>query len=308
MTVGSGGGPPNRRGPSLSSGMMIDTVRGVPRARAWPAKRGKPKSDAQAQAVEDFRRSQKLAKRAFPEQQRQLFEATAGTPFMPRDLAVMSMFGRMIAADLDNGSILRGRRVVQDVSESLDLITNQVGSMLVRGPEGWIGFTQAQNFAAWFNNQDYVGPQTPTSSSSWCFKGARMTCRSGASVFRTSAFARYEAGGQYRMLLARINGSREIQELALSPIYEPETTSDHYQAFNCGLELTDGASYALMIGRIDQEDDFAMPVPFANEGWWQCGLQPQGPLLMANTNPQLGDVINAGGSDSEPPMGLMIAI
>ena len=72
---------------------MVDTYRGQIRIRAWPRKRGKPKSEAVRAQNAWFKGANKLAKVVEPLQQNLAIAMTKGTGLYPRDLLLRQMAG-----------------------------------------------------------------------------------------------------------------------------------------------------------------------------------------------------------------------
>lgn len=117
---------------------MLDVVNGQERARAWPKKRGKKLHPKVLDRMEWFRQAQWATKYMAPEMYWKAAAAVNGSPILPRDILTMMMAGRLLAFERPNGSTLWSEAVRMDVSQALDVITDAPGSLLVRGPDGWI--------------------------------------------------------------------------------------------------------------------------------------------------------------------------
>jgi hypothetical protein len=127
----------NRRSESLRGRFMVDTVRGVLRIRKWPRKRGTPKSESQLWWIDWFRQANKLAKYVDAASMRRAIELTAGTGKYPRDILLQAMRGRLYVWQDENGKTWYPMAAVQDISESLDVIAQTVGNVLVRATDRW---------------------------------------------------------------------------------------------------------------------------------------------------------------------------
>lgn len=128
------------RRPALRGSLQLDIVNGQERARAWPKKRGRPKSALTREQVDTFRQCQWAIKYWPPEMQKACAEAVAGTPLLPRDLMTMIMYGRFVQVGYeDGGRDLYSMAQLNDVSQSLDVISSTPGDTLVRGAEYWQG-------------------------------------------------------------------------------------------------------------------------------------------------------------------------
>lgn len=132
-----GSGAASNRGPSLRQRLMIDTARGALRVRGWPIHRARRPTLEQAARQEWFRQANWLAKYLDPEQVIYVRQAVAGTPFLPRDLLVAAMAGRLFAFAFDDGRRIYPVAARDDVSQSLDVIAHQPGQVVARGPDFW---------------------------------------------------------------------------------------------------------------------------------------------------------------------------
>lgn len=120
---------------------MLDVVNGEERARAWPKKRSRKKHPHTVEQNEWFRQAQWATKYMSAEMYWQFAQAVKGTPLLPRDILTMMMAGRLAAFTLPSGRTLWSEQVANDVSQALDVISDQPGSMLVRGPNGWMAIS-----------------------------------------------------------------------------------------------------------------------------------------------------------------------
>ena len=116
---------------------MVDVVRGVLRVRKWPAKRGPPRSEAQRYWVDWFKQANLLAKYADANSQRTAIQLTKGTGKYPRDLLLQAMRGRLYTWTDQFGWRWYSMAARQDISESLDVLAQTIGSVLVRGQAWW---------------------------------------------------------------------------------------------------------------------------------------------------------------------------
>jgi len=102
--------PGRLRRPGLQGALVVDTTRGAPRVRAWPRKRGKPKSVLQQDGVDWFKDATDKAKRADPEQIKIAMTMTKKTGLYPRDLLLMAMAGNLGPFERDDGLVLQKKR------------------------------------------------------------------------------------------------------------------------------------------------------------------------------------------------------
>ena len=116
---------------------MVDTVRGVLRVRKWPKRRGRPMSSVQRFWVDWFRQANVLAKYASAMDQRAAIEASKNSGFYPRDIILKAMRGRLYWWTTPDGWKWYPMAAVTDISEALDVVTQRVGSLLVRAGDRW---------------------------------------------------------------------------------------------------------------------------------------------------------------------------
>lgn len=120
---------------------MIDIAHGKPRIRAWPRPRGKTTDPEQLLRQNRFGAAQRAWKYIAPEFALFVTDMTQRSPLLPRDILTMILFNRAYW----DCSLTKVKYFPMpfrnDVSLSLDAITQVPGQTLVRGPDGWIGTT-----------------------------------------------------------------------------------------------------------------------------------------------------------------------
>lgn len=131
------GVPKLKRGASLRGRVMIDTFRGALRVRKWPKKRGPPKSELQAFWVDWFVQANRLAKYADGLAQARAIQMTKGSGLYPRDVHLMAMRGRLYTWSTPDGWRWYSMAAIGDISESLDVLAQTVGDILVRATDRW---------------------------------------------------------------------------------------------------------------------------------------------------------------------------
>lgn len=129
--------PRSRRMPSYRGEVMIDTCKGVLRVRKWPKKRGKPRSAAQRYWVDWFKQANLLAKYADGLTQARAIALTKGTGLYPRDIMLSAMRGRLYTWIDETGWQWYPMAAIQDISDSLDVLAQTIGSVLVRAADRW---------------------------------------------------------------------------------------------------------------------------------------------------------------------------
>jgi len=122
--------PTQQRFPILKAKLVIDTFRGQIRLRAWPRKRGPPKSAAVRRQNAWFKAANLLAKQLPAQQQNLAIAMTLGTGLYPRDLLLRQMAGGIYHLITQDGrEILPNRRFLETVvfqGAILELTSNLV--------------------------------------------------------------------------------------------------------------------------------------------------------------------------------------
>lgn len=137
------------RRPSLSGVLMQDVAHGVERSRAWPRKRGKKLDPVTKDQNDLFRQYQWATKYWDPKLYIQAMNAVKGTPLLPRDIMTMIMSGRLCSIRMVDGKVWYPMAALQDVSQSLDVITQTPGRSIRRGDELWEEYNPAIGSAQW---------------------------------------------------------------------------------------------------------------------------------------------------------------
>ena len=122
---------------SYTGRVMIDTVRGVLRVRKWPKKRGTPTSERQLFWIDWFRQANELAKYADPMSQVRAIEEAKVRGMYPRDVLLKAMRGRLYTWADSDGWKWFSVAAIQDISDTLDVLHQTVGGVLVRALDRW---------------------------------------------------------------------------------------------------------------------------------------------------------------------------
>lgn len=125
------------RGPSFRRRVVIYTRKGRLCVRSWPRKRGKPKTQDQADRQEWFKQATLLAKYADPRQQMLSRSTMRHLPVRPFDALISAMAGRLWAIETDDMGTLYSMAARRDVSKNLDILCPTPGCLIVRGPTFW---------------------------------------------------------------------------------------------------------------------------------------------------------------------------
>lgn len=124
---------------SPSKGLVVHrTHRGTLSATTWPRRRGKPKTQPLINMTMKFDWVERNMKRVNAREQVAVMEAVIGTQWLWRDVLTCVMYGTMWALVLPNGREVWPVQAQTKVSESLDVLGNDEGVILVRSDGLWI--------------------------------------------------------------------------------------------------------------------------------------------------------------------------
>jgi len=126
------------RPPSLRGALVIDTTRGSPRVRAWPAPRGQNRHPTNIFWTNWLKWATHLYNYQPAPLKAELASMTAGTPWMPRDVFISAMRGRAFLIVLPNGRKYYPMPAREDVSQTIDTLAQIPGQMLFRGRHLWL--------------------------------------------------------------------------------------------------------------------------------------------------------------------------
>lgn len=126
------------KAPSMRKTLIVSTWRGIPYVASWPRKRGPSKHPKVREQNEKFRQVGVLNKYTNWQQQVAALEASAGTPFYPRDVLTMMNFGTLLAWREADGRVIYSMSNQKTVSDSLDVLSQYDGSILARKNGLWI--------------------------------------------------------------------------------------------------------------------------------------------------------------------------
>lgn len=111
-------------------------------AKKWKRKRGRALQGYDGYRQLQFGIAAYWASHVEPLQYETAVEMAKGTQQVPRDILMMAMMGTYYEFLMPDGSILQGARMTNPNPQYiLDLITDEIGSLLWRAPVGWVGIT-----------------------------------------------------------------------------------------------------------------------------------------------------------------------
>lgn len=292
------------KAPSLRGAVYIYIRNGQMIAAKWPRKRGPAKTAVHREQTQWFATARKLAKYTFVEGQIAAREATAGTPFLPADLLMSAMAGRMVSVKEIGGPFYRSKRAMADVSDSLDLITDIPGSILVRGDDVWYGLPLPDPGANWIWTRDPSNFGDNQSTSNWCFKGTGFLPRVNAVITDVIGNSAWVQGGQYQALVCGVTAGGTIQTIFRSDVVEAQATEERPRIFPVNATVNTGQQTCILIGRVDDGNNHRMPIRSGEQP--RFGMPAINPrfVRIANTSPDIGSVINLLGTGFATQVGM----
>jgi len=99
-----------QRHPSFTGRVIVDTWRGKPRVRAWPRKRGIPKSEQVRDQNAWFKAANQIVMRAAPSQIKAAIAATQNVGLYPRDVLVRAMGSGLLNIIAEDGRVISYRQ------------------------------------------------------------------------------------------------------------------------------------------------------------------------------------------------------
>ena len=153
-------GKKGSRFPSFRGRVVISARHGKIYARRWPKKRGPAKTDRAKDNQERFRQSMLLAKYTDARQQALSRCAMNHLPVRPYDALLAAMAGRLWAVETDDNRTLYSMSSRRDVSLNLDILNQEPGRFLIRGPMLWEPFE-------WGEVDQYIASQGPDVRPIW---------------------------------------------------------------------------------------------------------------------------------------------
>lgn len=103
----------------------------------WPNRQPKTVSPRQLAAIDRFREAAYVIKRSDAFQQSEAAKLSEGTQMLPRDLQMQALYGRMGTYIELNGQRWYSVAAHNDVSEVLDALSYEPGTILFRGANWW---------------------------------------------------------------------------------------------------------------------------------------------------------------------------
>jgi len=153
----SGGG---RRRQPIGKTFLVRVAKGQTVVSAWPKKRGSQFKKKNQPRSEFFKTVQQAFKHLPPWEHDVYLRMSQTGPFLPRDFWTMNAYGRFIALEQEGGATMYPERAVFDVSQSLDILGQTPGGVLIRqgkywqnlppGPDGFVLTSKGEtDFPAW---------------------------------------------------------------------------------------------------------------------------------------------------------------
>jgi len=144
---------------------------------------------------------------------------------------------------------------------------------------------------------------TSLNTGSYCFKGAIIVPRANGTITGVRSIYTTVALGQYRAIVATLNGSNVIQSLVTGEQQAGVTAQQKLMSWSLTAELVAGNRYAVMVGRTDASATLSLPIHYNSLQKWLWPVTHVGDAFLAQTVPAVGHTITTT-SVWTPPLGL----
>lgn len=319
--------------PHSSGPRMPKTLRQYwsPFFQRWITKQGNTSSGVQSEerrAVQaTFTATVQLIKNLSGDDCDAATKLAAFTPFLDRDLKMKVAGGLLYNWIDDDGKTWVGRRqVYPDIQAALDSITVDIGSVLVRTPDGWLGLLPglaqevltidiASGMPAWLPPAGGGGggaeftfpiPETLSVSDAQNFgsRGQIYTCLADIKIASSSVTFNAVATGVYKIGCAPFDIA--TGKMTVAPIYSPSWTAPASQMespsfiFAVEPEFVAGQTIILFVVRTDVSGTTSLNMCFTaigkygHPGMWIPTNTPA--YKLASNNPTTADVWTSGGA------------
>lgn len=201
-------------------------------ASKWPEKRGKPKTEAQAQSQALFKEACQGLKSMDAHFIEYARKDCVGKPMLPRDALMAMGYGRGPTIELLDGRKMRAMATRVDLSELLDNIAWEPGTVLYRNADDmWVGLSPGlegeiltvdeNRMPKWSlvevepggggswevrNPRGYTAPVQPT-------VGVRVQKPIWLTITQVSFVHSFTPGNQYRLRIYGLTGDRTISSI-----------------------------------------------------------------------------------------------
>lgn len=115
---------------AFSGQISFTSFRGQPHVQTWPRKRGTPKSNTTIEQNAEFARFVEAVTNMPADQRIAAMEIAEGSQFTWRDVLSKAITGQLVYLDVE---------LLVDIQTALDTISDDVGAILIRTVDGWIG-------------------------------------------------------------------------------------------------------------------------------------------------------------------------
>lgn len=259
------------RGPSTRGRTYTYIRKGQVIVAPWPRKRTKAEVDKVRGQMEWFRQANLLAKYAAAKEQAEAIRVTKGSAFYPRDLMLKCMAGRAWAVITAEGKVLYPVAAQQDVSRSLDVLGQVIGSLLYRGEQIWqeldpgtdgqvLAYDEANKRPMWIDAPSSGGSPTFTpitvdtaSSSSHATKGWRLTPLQNIIVSAAMPNVDADAGDTFHVEIWSYDSGDLVSQLWQGPDHTPGSAhpARWLDTLDTPVTLEAGTEYVILLVRTD---------------------------------------------------------
>lgn len=238
----------------------------------WPRKRGPSTTWKAYFLTQQFGIVGRMAANAEPMSWETAKYWSQGTVWMPRDILVMAAYGKLIEITGTDGTVF----VPADHSAP--------ATPTLPRPK----VTQ------WYSNAVNGVLAAAVSSTALAFKGSCFEPAQAMQLYSVSMNFTPVNGATYRAVCATLNGSNQITAIVNGPSKQIGGTVRRSYEFDCQIALVAGVRYALMIGRTDGANTYAMPVSNQSGANWLFPCVDLGFARLAQNAPAIGHTVQIG--------------
>lgn len=241
-------------------------------ASAWPPKRGKPKTEAQEQSQALFKEACQGLKSMDAHFIEYARKDCKGKPMLPRDALMAMGYGRGPTIELLDGRKMRAMATRVDLSELLDNIAWEPGTILYRNSEDmWVGLspglqgevltvdenrmpywtlveTEPGGGGAWEVRppRGYTAPVQPT-------VGIKILKPIWLTITQISFVHSFTPGNQYRLRIYGLTGDRQISSIMTDvaiDVFADSTERRHTHKLSDPIVLMPNTPVMICISRV----------------------------------------------------------
>lgn len=227
-----------------------------------------------------------------------IWNATQGTPLLPRDIVTTLLYNRVAYFELPNGEKLYPMMIASKVSEALDALSQTPGDILIRTPAGWAAIPYDPGTGGGEEIAQLAPRPSNVASSTNATKGTSFFAMAEIALSKIYCFPSATPGATYRAAIYALDWSNTVT--AIIEETEPKVAPvSGFQVieFDVAAILPAGERYAVVCTRVGAGNSPGMPMRFgqsANAQWTGLPLTDSRVVSIANESPSIGTAFGSG--------------